>query len=326
MKPIYRPLLIEAWHFSRTRFFLWPLAFFTSLVGIAGTFQILFDTALTGDDASSVVTGFFAESDFLTATFVGWSQAFDQIPWTELSPSDAPLVLLFFILLALVLTLTVITLSSEGALIYALDKLHANKKPGFLESFRHGLDAFWSLLMVNLLYRLIYLIVLGVIILPLLFLVIQTSGARNLWLSTILYLVLVPTVIIFDLVTRYSIMYIILRKATIRQAFSNAWLLFRTNWIISIETSILILATLLVAFIALSIIVIPLLVVFFSLFTSLMSFSEPALQLATVITLSSLILVVALFVTIFTTLQMSLWVGIFRTITSGQHYSKTHRL
>src|SRR5262249_31419259 len=127
MKPtFYRHIVAESWDLSRRHLFLWPLAFFASLVGIAGTFQIFFD--LTGADQSSVLlSNWYTQIDFITSIFVGWSQSFDQIPWSKVQITDAPAILFFFLLLIIVIAVAIIVTSSEGGLIYALGQLQRKR-------------------------------------------------------------------------------------------------------------------------------------------------------------------------------------------------------
>lgn len=326
MQPLYRSVLSDSWKLCRTKFFIWPLAFFASLIGIAGTFQIFFDLSNVNASPSLTLAGFFARTDFITTIFVGWSQAFDTIPWARLTLGDLPIVLFFFFLLLLVVAFAVIVISSEGGLIYALNQLQRRKNTSFLASFRQGLDKFWQVFSITLIYQLLRLIVLGLLILPLIFVALQANPTRTLLISLLIYLILIPVIVVLDLVARYSIIFIMLRNNTIMESFLNAWLLFRTNWVISIETAVLILVVLIISFLILSIVIIPLLMIFFTIFGSILAFSSTALQLATIITITTFIAVIALFVTIFTALQMSLWVGVFRKITTGQHHSKLHRL
>lgn len=320
----YRHILAEGWEFSRTYLFLWPLAFFASLTGVAGTFQIFFDIG-SKDEALSI-TNWYTQTDLLTSIFIGWSQSFDQIPWTSLRLDSLPFLAFFFLLLIVVIALAIIVTSSEGGIIFAIAQLQSKKQTSYLVSFRKGLDKFWSLFGINLVYRLLYLIIVTVVVLPLIYLILTSPGSARLILATVVYLILIPVIIILDLVTRYSLFYIMLYNNTVTEAFRNAWLLFITNWIMSIETSLLILAVLFVAFIIMSFVIIPLLALLFALFGSLVAFSAAALQIFSLTALVLLVLVVAAFITLFTTIQMAVWTAVFRKLTTGEQPSKIHRL
>ncbi|MBI4090725.1 MAG: hypothetical protein HY422_01760 [Candidatus Komeilibacteria bacterium] len=323
MKPFYRPAIAEALHISRTHLFLWPLALGASLVGIFGTFQIFFDTAQGGQSFS--LATWYTDGDFISGIFLGWSQSFSQIPWGSLRFADVPLVIFFFLLLFIVLAIAIIITSSEGGLMYALAQLQEKKKTTYLVSFRQGLDKFWQLFTINLFYRLLYLSIVALIIMPLLYQLAYSKGGSQLPFAALVYFILIPLIVIIDLITRYSLLYIMLYKQTMRQAFSNAWLLFRTNWIISIETSLVILAILFVSFAILAIIFLPILMLFVALFATFIA-AGVALELFLLTAIVLLVVIVAVFISFFTAFQMSVWVSVFRRLTTGEHQSKIHRL
>ncbi len=324
MGTFYRHILAESWDLSRKHLFLWPLALFTSFVGVFGTFQVLFD--VTNTPATFSVTTLYGQVDFITSIFIGWSQSFDQIPWGSLSLGDMPMLGFFFFLLLVVIALAILVTSSEGALIHALHQLQTKKKATYLVSFRQGLDAFWQLFGINLVYRLLYLMVMAFIIMPLIYLALVSGPGGDLLYALISYFIFIPLVIIFDLVVRYALMYLMIYNMSIKESFKNAWLLFWTNWVISIETSLVIMATLFIAFLVMSLVLLPILAFFFTMFGTFIALSTAALQIFVLTVVVLLLLIVALFVSLFTTVQMSIWVGVFRKITTGEHHSKIHRL
>lgn len=322
-KPFYRPAIAEALRLSRTYIFLWPLALGASLVGIFSTFQIFLDIEQGGQTFS--LATWYTEGDFISGTFIGWSQALNQIPWGSVRFADLPIIIFFFLLLFIVLALAIIITSSEGGLMYALAQLQEKKKTSYLISFRRGLDKFWQIFSINLIYRLLYLSIVALIVVPVLYQLTFIKGVSQLTLSVLVYFILIPIVIILDLITRYSLLYILVYGQTMRQAFSNAWLLFRTNWLISIETSLVILAILIVSFALLAVVFIPVLVLLLALFAAFIA-AGVALELFLLTTIVLLILIVAIFVSYFTAFQVSVWVSVFRRLTTGEHYSKVHRL
>ncbi|OGY93097.1 MAG: hypothetical protein A3B31_02780 [Candidatus Komeilibacteria bacterium RIFCSPLOWO2_01_FULL_53_11] len=323
MQTFYRHIIKEAWDLTRKHAFLWPLAFLTSLIGVAGTFQILFD--LNRDDSSMTIQSLYTRSDFMTSTFVGWNQSFDTIPWADVSLLDLPFILFFFVLLLVIVAVAIIITSSEGGLIFALGKLQANKTTSYLPSLRNGLDKFWALFSINLIYRLLYLIAIAVVIIPLISVIPRSTPTGTLMLAIIVYFIVIPLIMLLDLVARYSLMYIMLQGNTIRDALYNAWLLFRTNWIISVETAILLLAALFVSVILLSAVAYGV-VFLFAMFGAFVAISPAALQIFAVTSIVILILIAAVFVTFFSAMQMSIWVGVFRRINASEHPSKIHRL
>ncbi|MEK7584268.1 MAG: hypothetical protein AAB490_03415 [Patescibacteria group bacterium] len=323
MQTFYRHIIKEAWDLTRKHVFLWPLAFLASLLGVAGTFQIAFD--LNRDGSSLTLQSFYTRSDFMTSTFVGWNQSFDAIPWAQVSLVDLPIILFFFILLLIIVAIAIIITSSEGGLMFALGRLQVNKTASYLPSFRRGLDKFWTLFSINLIYRLLYLITFALVIVPLLVVIPHSTPMGTLLFGIIVYFIVIPLIMILDLVARYSLMYVMLQENSIRDALYNAWLLFRTNWIISLETALLLLAALFLSLILLSAVAYGV-VFFFTMFGAFVAISPAALQIFSVTFIVVLILITAVFVTFFSAMQMSIWVGVFRRINANTHPSKIHRL
>ena len=104
-------------------------------------------------------------------------------------------------------------------------------------------------------------------------------------------------------------------------------MLFRANWLISIETSLLVFAVLFIGFLIMTVIILPLISIFFALFGSILSFAEAPLQLAAVVAITSVLIIVAFFISFFTSLQTAIWVGVFNRLTKKQKaHSKVHRL
>lgn len=262
----------------------------------------------------------------LTDLFIGWSRSFDQIAWAQLGIYDLPYVIIFFLLLFIVIGLTVTVMSAKGGLIHAVYRIYGKKKVKFLTSFREGLDKFWEIFIVNLVYRLLYLIILGLLIYPALKLIMLSNPGSQLLLTMLVYFIIIPIAIILDLVARYSIMFVVIHNNKIPEALSNAWLLFRTNWISSIEMALLILSTLFAAFLLITIVGLPILMYLLGVFGSIVSISEATFLFSLMVALLLMILLIAFLITVFTTFQVALWVGFFRGLTSGEHRSKVHRL
>lgn len=325
MKSFYRPLLQDVWNVCWNNAFLWPLALCASFAGVTvvGTFQVLSDILNSEDFFEIISTG---GSDFITSTFVGWSRSFDRIPWSSLDLADIPYLLLFFFLLIIVLILTVIFISSEGGLIYATSSVLDGKKPTYLTSFRRGLDTFWHLFGIYIVYNLLTRIATLLIIVPLLYTAAVARPGKGIGVLTLVYLVLIPMLVILNLVMRYSLMYIVIQGQTIRNAFFNAWLLFRANWVISLETSLVIMAIIAIGFGLFAVVLIPLIVVIITLFGSFLSISSVAFQLFVIFGLMLLLVLVTFFTVFFTSYQMALWVAVFKRLTAGGHASKIHRM
>lgn len=327
MKPFYRYIISDAWQVGRRHLFLWPLAFFSSFVfGAAATFQIFWDIYRDPTTSPLSLVAINNEADFLTSIFVGWSSAVDRIPWAHINLSLIEPLIALLIYLVFILILVIIVIASEGGLMHALSQLEQNKPATYMASFRWGLDKAWQIFSVNLVYRLIYLMTLALLVLPLIYIALAGNDQSSLLFKPLTYMVFVPILIILDLVTRYTLLYIVIKNQKIHQALYNAWLLFRANWIISLETALVILTGLIVFYLAMTLIALPVLKIFLIFFGTLVSSSAIAFKFVSLVAVFTIALVIAFFTTSFSIFQMSIWVGVFNRLNSDKQYSKIHRV
>lgn len=329
MKPFYRPIIKDAWTITRKNVFLWPLALFASVLGTIGTFQVLFD--LLSNNAVSV----FASTDFITSSFVGWNEAFGLLSISTFTISDIPAFLGLLAIFIVIFGVAVLVISSEGALIYGIKQVLVGKRASFLVSFRAGYDRFWELFFIYMVFKLLSLIIAALLITPLIYLVLSAAPLSRLLISIGVYMIIIPFVIILDLVRRYALMYIMLDEyqtprlrtfvARMFDAVKKAWLLFKTNWIISLETSVLLLVTTAIWFTLVVLLLIPVITILFIFFGAVVSFSPTAFDLFSLTALITISLVFIMCLSMYTTFQMALWTGVFTHIAEKSHLSKIHR-
>jgi hypothetical protein len=323
MKSFYRDTVAKAWKLALNQRWLWPLAFFASFLGLSTTFKIFFDLAPSNQSLVVTVNDTIS-SDFFTTNFVGWSQGFYRIPWSNIDLSTAPLLALILLVFVVFIALIIMVVSSEAGLISGVSSVLNNKKTSMFNCLQLGLNKFWQLFIVHFFYSLLYIVFLGIIILPVATLVDQMSAPVRLLSSIGIYLIIVPTIVVLDIMVRYTVTFITLRKATVQSALKQAYDLFKANWLISLETALMVMVLLLVyTFIVIQIL--NLLFYLFIFFAGLM----PAGTLPFYVTLfTGLAIMTAIVVTsfvIFTTFYLAIWTGMFERLEREVHYSKIHR-
>lgn len=323
MKPFYKETVAQSWRLSLRQRWLWPLAFFASFLGLAPTFRAVFDlTPEAGTNGINLAD--VTNADFITSNFIGWSQSFFQIPWDRLGLADIPWLALIILVLLVIIFLTVVVISSQGGLIVGIANVLKNKKTTYLQIFRQGVDKFWELFILNFFYRLIYILIFGAVIVPLTYLAIYAEPGYNLLLLAISYFILVPVLIILDIVVRYAIIFVMLKNSKLPKAFDQGWDLFKNNWLISIETSLMILA-LMVVYVFIIIQVLWLLLQLFIFFAITVPAGGMAYQIILFTGLMTALAIVVVGFIIFTTFYLGIWTNIFTRITTEEHHSKIHR-
>jgi len=323
MKSFYRDTVATSWKLAFAQRWLWPLAFFTSFLGIATTFRIFLDLAPKNQSLVTTITD-MVSSDFLTSNFIGWAESFYRIPWASINISDAPLLALILLLLVVIIALVIMVISSEAGLIAGISGVLNNKRISAFNSLQLGLNKFWQLFVVHFFYSLLYTVFLGIIILPIVLLFEQMTTPLRLVVALALYFIIVPTLVVLDILVRYTVMYIALRRATLQGAFNQAYALFKANWLISLETAVMVMALLIMLAFIVGLIVQTLLVLFV-FFASLMPVGTLLYEVAGFIGLACIVFILALSVIVFTTFYMAIWTNIFERLESEVHYSKIHR-
>ena len=141
---------------------------------------------------------------------------------------------------------------SQGSLINGVAKLHLNKKTNFQDSFRSGVDNFWSIFLLKVIEKILTLILLSILLLPF---IINISASDQIWqifLYYLLILILFVVVLFLSLITRYAMSYRVIRNNNVFESIQAGINLLKNNLLLSIEASVIIFAlTFLIGFIIL---------------------------------------------------------------------------
>lgn len=238
MSQLYRPIIKQAVIISWRYKFLWLFGFFaTALIG-AGNFEIITQALQTMGGQGFSLMGlnlFFTNDAFRGLTL---SKLVDFI---IKNPLEGLLVLLTFLVL-LVITILVVWLAivSVGALIHSVGKLYRKQKINFSDSLEKGIVNFWPVLGVNVLAKIITLILFFIVSIPI-FLMVQKGSWFNALFYLILFILMVGLAVIIAFLTIFAEIYIILERKSIGASIKASWKLFQKNWLISIETGIILL-------------------------------------------------------------------------------------
>jgi len=228
MEAFYRNVYPKAWRSIRNNYHLLFFGLFASILGFQEV-KILFTIGDTQPDfLSSLITSLLN----IFSTFAVASFSLQNF-WTFVA------LIGLFLLLAIVLILTV---ASQGALIYAAaQKNAARTSKNFLKYLQVGAEKFWPLLGINVLNVLIGYFFVALIIEPLAtFVAISNEKYLVIFLTALAtFFILMPLVVIISFVTRYGAAYIMLKNQKLLDAFINGWLLFRANWLITVENAVL---------------------------------------------------------------------------------------
>jgi len=232
----YRDVLKRAFKITKEHKFLWFFGFFAAFLGVGGELEPLFKYYTEVAETSQGV--FSLQSIFqggLITSLLGN---------TKLFFSTYPVQAFFFLLMILVIAIVLLWLAivSQIALFDAAKKITSNKQLNYHDSYKAGNQHFGSVLLINIIVKVVLYGLVIVIGAPLLTWFLLQNNIWGAFLFILLiFFILIPASIIISFIVRYAIAYIVIKGEKTGQAVSLAWSLFKKNWLISIEMALIIL-------------------------------------------------------------------------------------
>jgi len=170
--------------------------------------------------------------------------------------------LLMALLVVLGIFLLWLAVTAQGALWHNIYRQYKKQKTDFGLALKTGHQNFWKLFFLNLLARVVLAVVWAVIGLPLAWLYIKTgSGWSQVIFVVFNFLVFVVLALIIYFLFRYAAISLVNKAMTVWQAITEAWQLFKKNWLVSVEMAIVMflvdVATIMVLLIGMAVVFIP---------------------------------------------------------------------
>ena len=134
-----------------------------------------------------------------------------------------------------------IIIASEISIIKSTIQLDNKEKPKFIKSLIGAKQNFFSVLGLHIISKIITFILIVGICLPLLIFVVNSSISYRLPIAFVVWVIFLPIAIIISFIFKYAINFVVLKGEKFSQSIKDAWMVFKTNWMISIEMSIWIL-------------------------------------------------------------------------------------
>jgi multisubunit Na+/H+ antiporter MnhC subunit len=227
--PFYRNILKKAWEITWKIRFLWFFGLFAALLGNGGEYEIISRTVggnaeLFPNLKALINTGIFTSEGLRNA---GRTAVRDPLGFSVIIGA-------LIIGLALAAFLVWLVIVSQAALVNSSAKLILNKKTDLRDGLQSGKAKFWPVFFLNLANRIIFS---GIFILLLLPIVMRFNIPVIAYIFS--FVVFVPVSILISFIIKYSIAYAVVKGQRMLEAVANGWLLFRNNWLISVEMSLL---------------------------------------------------------------------------------------
>lgn len=318
----YRSILKQAWIIAWKNKYLWFFGLFASLAVAGGTMEYKFITQGLGqglvDSSYKNLNGLLALSDLCEQIWLGIIGLFSQ---------DITIIINTFTLLLLALTIIWVfvwlAISSQAALIDNIKKiLNPRKKLGIL-SIREGLTIgnrhFWSVLGLNILIKILISFAFFLINLPLLFLVLSDNSSFMV-AYIILFVIFVPVAISLSLIVKYAISARVLENKSVVSSLEQGWKLFEKNWLISLETALILF---IISFLSSFILLVIISISFFPLLWLGIVFS---ISWLTFLMLFLCLLVAIVFGSLLTTFQIATWTDLYLHLKEKKGLAKLERI
>jgi len=299
---------------------------FAALMGNGGCYEILF-RGLSGEESQGMSflkriaeTGLFGKGALAN---IGKIISEDPMSFLIMIFVGLAILVLFCFLVWIVVV-------SQAALVDSSAKLISNennKDLGIQKGVNVGIKNFWPVFTLNAVAKVfisLFFLLLG-------FLAFSPLNKFGDFISGSVYLVsfvvFISVSIIFLLIVKYSVAYIVIRGSSIVESIQQGWSLFRKNWLVSIEMAfILFFINLLVGFsVALIILVlaVPL------LFLALILYKLVSIVGFWIIAIMAIILFIALIVlsgAFLASFQIAAWTGLFLQLIGKGGVSKIERI
>ena len=266
--------------------------------------------------------------DFIGSVVIYWTEIFLLFSSNGFSWAQLPNLLGIAGLFIIFSIVTILAVSSQGALIKAsVDNNKRNKKNNFGDYLNIGVEKFWSLLGLNVINTLIGYFFLILVVEPIIyFLVISDKIFVDLLLAIMIFFVLIPLIIIISFVTRYGAAYVVIKNESLSSAFIHSWTLFKINWLITLENAFFLTLITIFYFLLLATLMALLFVPFlvFGLLISLGSFFFwLIIILGMLLVITALILGTALYAAFYNIVWANIWENL---AAPGKSQSKIQRL
>jgi hypothetical protein len=301
--------------------FLWFFGFFAAFLGAGGEFESLLKNYSSITDTSNQI---FSWESFLRAGLLGSfisniGSLFSSYPFQSI------LVLLLIVLIGLLLLL--LANVSQIALFSTASKYSKNQKVTFREAWREGYKYIGSVLVINIIVKVVLYVLFILIAVPLVsWFILHNSTLAGVIFVIVIFFVFIPLSIIISFIIKYAIAYIVIEGKKAWEGVRLGWQLFLANWLVSLEMALIVLligvSVGLVMMVVIGLAAIP-----FILIGIAMLFFDSVVGFAVVVVIATILFIVigAFMGSMYVAYQYSAWTLLFQKLVEEKAQSKIMR-
>jgi hypothetical protein len=319
--PLYRKILSHALAFSWQNKYLWFFGLFAAVVG-SGGYEIIGQSLSSSSVTIELLDSLMSAGAFNADFFHNLTKVAMEKPLVLLA-----MFAMFSIIAAAVVFVFWLATVSQAAVVNNYVLFAGDKEHSFQTGLKAGFKYFWKVFFLNVIEKLVILLVLMIVNLPLIFTVFYTKNPFTSGSYVMLFVLFVPLLLVFSLLVKYAISYVVIKNETLAMSLKRSFQLFKDNWIISIEMACLMFV---ISFIyaVLIMILISAYVLPFSFIVGLAGLSFGPIISLVIIFLLALVGIIFLVASgsFMSILQISAWTDLFVELTGRGAESKVQRL
>lgn len=322
--PLYRNILKQALAISWRYKYLWIFGLFASLLGSGGEYQII-NNIINGNTGTNVAPDF----NQIAGTGVFSKDVLNYlIELFKNNPVSMSFALLgTLLLIALALTILWIMTSSQAALVNESARIikRTKGKTDLKETFQSGAKKFWPVFGFNILAKFLICVCFILIGLPIIFYTSSSSSVTALYI--LLFTIFVPISIILSFIVKYAIAYAVINDVKFMTSLKKGWELFLKNWLVSIETAIILFSINFFGGIGIILLILMLAIpLFFLALVLSYLFNFFIFWICMIIAGVLFLIIIVLGGSVLTTFQVAAWTGLFIELNEKGGTSKIMRV
>ncbi len=240
MKINYLQIFKKALSITWKNKFLWIFGFFSSFLWGISSFSMISRKIdqITGDKTARALDLFYDPSKWEMASSIHFS-AFRSLAHANPLALMANLIIML-IVLGIIMLFFWMVFSSQGALFIAVNKLSGNKKTDIKQSFKEGGKRVLQIFSLNLLAKIA--IWMSVSIVATIIFYLTMTGTPS-FLSFVVYIlafvIFIAISLIISFINIFAVCQTSINNNAIGSSIKLAWKMFSNNWLITIETGVL---------------------------------------------------------------------------------------
>ncbi len=237
MSSVYRTTLREAWQITWKKRWLWLFGLFSAFLGSGGEYNLIAKNIASVQDGGAVMTS--VASVIQQSGFGVWYETFSEI----VGNLNVASIALLITTLIIIIFIFVIALISQGAVVSGIFRSYKQSETGLRESWNRGRNKLKEVFWINVIGKLSLYLVFALLAIPFFYLFLKTYNLMWQWVLVVVsFLIFVPLAVVVSFLVKYAVIFAVTKNNDIGLAIRESWKLFCSNWVISIEMSLVLFA------------------------------------------------------------------------------------